>query len=52
MRDDSDDDFTSVQDVGEDFEDQVDESEQVEFFEALLHLIMICQCSLERVWSQ
>jgi len=29
MRDDSDDDFTSVQDVGEDVEDQVDESEQV-----------------------
>jgi hypothetical protein len=37
MRDDSDDDFIGVQDVGEDVGVQVDESEQAEFFEALLH---------------
>jgi hypothetical protein len=37
MQDDSDDDFIVVQDMGEDVGVQVDESEQVDFFEALLH---------------
>jgi hypothetical protein len=37
MQDDSDDDFVGVQDVGEDVGVQVDESEQADFFEALLH---------------
>jgi hypothetical protein len=50
MRDDSDDDFVGIQDVGEDVRVQVHESEQEDFFEALLHrysdLSMFCQ----RVW--
>jgi hypothetical protein len=37
MQDDSDDDFVGVQDVGEDVRVQADESEQADFFEALLH---------------
>jgi hypothetical protein len=37
MQDDSDDDFIGIQDVGEDVRVQVDESEQADFFEALLH---------------
>jgi hypothetical protein len=37
VRDDSDDDFIDVQDVGEDVGVQVDESEEADFFEALLH---------------
>jgi hypothetical protein len=37
MQDDSDDDFLDVQDVGEDVGVQVNESEQADFFEALLH---------------
>jgi hypothetical protein len=37
MRDDSDDDFVDVQDVGEDVGVQVDESEEADFFEVLLH---------------
>jgi hypothetical protein len=37
MQDDSDDNFVGVQDVGEDVGVQVDESEQTDFFETLLH---------------